>query len=422
MTAVAVAPEREIIVGESEDKMSALEQQVRHLAAASRDAIADTRTLKVVPFLPASYDAPLTDRVMIEAPGGLRLAIGEVAHDQFAEKLGIPKPYYQRMLASQPDLLADNMNRWLNVEPEQRLLRMVTPLNEEHGSRLSIMQAQMTLRGFLGKGYRPLDNAELVAAVLPEVRAKGAILSEFNLTETRLHAKFVTVERDVKDIVTEIGAKMGLTFEQARARHVIDQHEIVAMGVSIRNSEIGFASLDVSGTVRILKCLNYYIAEQQTKVRHVGGKRNGNGDDADLKFLSAQTQRLDNAAIFSRVTDTVKALLDENKQYEYAEKIQQAKATIIEPSIPTFEFIGRIGEQLQLTDGEAEVLKEEVVRSNMIEGGFTQFSLAQGVTALARQSTNYDRKVELERAGWQFIEQDATKLLAAGKAAAKKRN
>ena len=432
--ATAVAPfdtRDEIIVGESDDKARELEQRVTALARASRDAIADTRTLKIIPSTAIDIELPVEDRITIEAPGGLYLGVSGTAHDQFAEKLGIPKPYYQRMLASEPQLLATNMNVWLNAQPEKRLLRMIEPVDSidpREGFRLHEIGAKMRLRAFLGASYRPLDNAELIAAVLPTLREKGAYLKEFSLTDQRLHAKFLTTERDVKDIVREYAEKYGVTEEQARGHYKDPKtgkdiswvNEVVRMGVYLRNSETGFASLDVSGLVEVLKCLNAFVASAQTKVRHVGKKNQGAEDD--LSFLSAQTQRLDNAAIFSRVRDTVIAMLDEQAQVNHAKSLASAKATLIETDIPMFEFVGRLGEQLQLTDAESEVLKEEVVRSNIVEGGFTQFSLAQGVTAMARETKDYDRRVELERAGWTIIESDATKLLAAGKAATRRRN
>lgn len=413
------------VVEAGNDRASQLEAQVERIRAASKDAIAHTQTLTVVDTLSITEalapeqdgDAiPLGDRVTIMAPGGLKIAIADVAHDQFAEKLGIPKPYYQRMLATQPALLASNMNTWLKSEPEKRLLRMISPLDDSEAKRLAFTGAEYRLRAFLGAAYRPLDNAELVATVLPVMKEKGAYLADFSITDQRLHAKFLTVEKSVADIRDRVQRTNGALV----GAHQF-MNEIVRMGVYLRNSETGFASLDVAGLIEILKCLNGLIAPAQTKVRHVGSKKNGNGD-GELQFLSTQTQRLDNAAIFSRVKDTAIAALDENAQVNYAERIITAKATILSPEQPVFEFIGRLGENLQLTEGETDVLKEEVVRSNVIEGGFTQFSLSQGVTALARQTSDYDRRVELERAGWEIISNDSTRLLEAGRNSARRKN
>lgn len=407
MTSAVAAVSASEIIEVANDKARQLEQQVKLLAAASVDAIADTRTLRMVAPTNRSEgdNFPARDRVQFEVVKGgqgLGILISDMAHDQIAQKVDIDKKYYQRMLVNQPQLLCENVNTWLAAEPAKRMLRMMKGLTLVEAGEIASLGATYRLRAFLASSYRPLDNVQLVETVLPVMQEHGAYLSDFSLTDQRLHAKFLTFEREIKNFqAIEIG-------------------EIIRMGVYLRNSETGFASLDVSGTIEIKKCHNGLIAPAATRVRHVQSKRNGGEDELD--FLSAQTQRLDNAAIFSRVRDTAVAALDENAQSQYAARILSAKATIINPEAPMFEFIGRIGERFELTETEQEVLKEEVVRSNMIEGNFTQFSLSQGMTATARQLDNYDRRVELERAGWEIVSNDTKKLLEAGKQSAKRKN
>ncbi len=388
--------------GEATEKEYALERQAELIAAASIDATADTRTLRVV-AQPAS-DAPAFERVIIEVNGsGPRIAISDAAHDQFSEKLGIPKPYYRRMLNDQPGLLAVNMNRWLTDEPKSNLLRMLTPYTPDHEATLARTGAQYLLRAFLGASYRPLDNAQLLNSVIPAAREAGAWLSEFSLDEQRLHARFLTARRNTSEVSAV--------------------NEAVAVGFYIRNSETGFASLDVAGFMEILKCLNGMIGMAQTKVRHVGSRRTAE-ESGDLSYLSSQTQRLDNAAIFSRVTDTVKAALDDTRQKEMLAGIAGAKTDVLllTEATPRFEFIGNIAKNLVLNETETEVLREEVMRSTIEEGGLTRFAVAQGVTALARESTSFDRRVELERAGWTIISNDTSKLLAAGRVSTGRKN
>lgn len=424
------------IIDEATDNESQLERQVRTIGEASTDAVADTRTLRVVALPPS--ESRIEGNIVVEAPGGLKLAVAPIAHDQFAERLGIPKPYYQRMLGGQPGLLAVNMNLWLQQEHDRRLLRMIAPYNEDLTSLFQQIVEQggsdyaptYTIRAFLGASYRPLDNAELVNVLLPVMRERGAALSEFSLTEHRLHAKFLTVQRDVASIVEQYAEKYGVTVDQAK-RHYTDPktgkdiswvEEVVQQGVYVRNSETGFAALDVRGVFKVLKCLNDYIAEQSARVIHVGGKRGKNGEaENELSFLSAQTQRLENAAIFSRVRDTAVALLDEQAQLNRALAITAAKNEVLALPLPTFEFVGNVARTLDLTEAESAVLQEEVVKSQMVEGGLTRFTVSQGVTALARQTDNYDRRTELERAGWTILD-GSTKLLEAGKAAARRRN
>ena len=381
---------------QADEQVGRLEQQVKQIADASVDAIADTRTMRVVAVNPEIVGLQPFERVRIEVNGdGPRIAISEAAHNQIAEKLSIPKPYYQRMLLTQPGLLAVNINRWFQDEHNQNLLRMVMPFKEGMEETLHRTNASMILRAFLGASYRPLDNAQLVASVIPAARAAGAWLSNFQLDEQRLHARFIQFKRNTNEV-----SKLD---------------EPVSMGFYLRNSETGFASLDVAAFMEILKCFNGMIGQARTQVRHVGARKQAD-ESGDLSYLSAQTMRLDNAAIFSRVTDTVKAALDDTQQLAALRNIAAAKEEVImlPEKLPTFEFITNLGGTMGLNEREIEVLQEEAMRSRVEEGGFTKFSIAQGVTALARES-NGDRRAELERAGWNIITQDTQRLLAAGK-------
>jgi hypothetical protein len=190
------------------------------------------------------------------------------------------------------------------------------------------------------------------------------------------------------------------------------------MGFSIRNSETGFATMDVAGFIEILKCLNGMIVPAQVKARHVGGKRDV--DDTGFGWESEQTQRLDNATVFSRVRDAVIATLEEEAMGRNAAVVITAKQDVLALPAPMFEFIGRLGEDNGLLPAEIEVLREETHAATIQEGGTTRFAMAQGWTALGRRTENFDRRTEFERAGFQWLTDSTTKLLAAGVAKGRK--
>ena len=417
---------REKFVAEAEGTALALETRVREIKAASVDAKADTRTLTMVPITDV-LDATAVDlgalkpsqRVALTVPNqSLRLGIAENAHGQIAAKLDIPRKYYDRMLAEAPDLLATNVNRWFNQNADTRLVRILKPTTPEEATFMDSFDGFGTVRGFLSGKYRPLDNPELLASVLPIAAQHGAYLRDFSLDDQRLHARFATFERSAQSIVQAVAERYGLTEEQAKGHHRVGGKDItfvdemIRAGFSIRNSETGYATLDVAAFIEILKCLNGMIVPAQVKARHVGGKRDV--DETGFGWESEQTQRLDNAAVFSRVRDAVIATLDEQVMGQNAAKIISAKATVLELPEPLFEFIGRIGEKEQLTDAEVEVLREETHRAVIEEGATTRFAMAQGFTASAKQANTFDRRTEMERMGWAWLTDSTTKLLAAG--------
>ena len=79
------------------------------------------------------------------------------AHGQIADRVGIPKRYYDQMKAEAPALLADNVNHWFQETPERRMI--------------GTLDGQA--RAFLSDRYRRIDNEQIADAVLPVLVADG---------------------------------------------------------------------------------------------------------------------------------------------------------------------------------------------------------------------------------------------------------
>lgn len=403
--------------------LAALTARVATIKAAKVDAVANTRALRAI-ALAAGDNHPA--QVAFEG-GGLRMQIGDVAHAQLAERFKIRREYYDRMAAPEnAPLLAANLNWWMQHEPEDRLLRMLKPdaFAPEERAVLASAGCAVRLRGVLGKGYRTIDDADLVAAIVPTLVERGALLQEFSIDERRMHAAFYTQYRDINDVVREHAERNGLTFEQLVAQHgharvngrdIAMVNETIAHGVTIRHSEVGFASIGAAFVHKVLKCLNRMVADNSIAIRHVGGK-NGGGDE-DVRFLSDATQLMENAALLGRVQDTIAKELEPANAGDRAVKLLIGKVERVRrpTDTPLFEFVGNVGLNLGLTSDQTDALKEETTKAIMEEGAETRFAFVQGITAVARQMTDYDRRLEVERVGFQLLHDDAGALLKLGR-------
>jgi len=274
----------------------------------------------------------------------------------------------------------------------------------------------------LGKTYRMIDDADLVDAIVPTLINRGAKLAEFSIDERRLHAKFLTGARDVQAIKLAYAEKYHVDVAQVGRHLHIDGkdiswvNEMVATGVVIRHSEIGFASIGASFFTRIIKCLNDYTSESAVALRHVGGK-NGTADDGDVRLISGATQALEDAALLGRVEDAIQHALSDGEQAKHAIALIAGKTDVVErpKDEPLFEFVGALGTGLGLTQQETESLKEETLKATMEEGGETRFAFAQGLTAVAREMTDYDRRLAFEREGFALLEGEAGDLFKLAK-------
>lgn len=386
------AERNEQIIAQHESNVAKLGERVLAIKNAKLDAVANTRAMTATP-IEASDNAPAT--VVFDLPRGLRATIGDVAHEQLSYRLKIDLPYYRRMISEAPQLLAENLNWWLQNTPNDHLLRMLQAgpaLGEDETRRMHAYGARVKLRAVLGKSYRTIDDADLVASIMPELEQRGTLLQEFSIDDRRMHAKFVAP---------------AVTLERPRVRG-----EVVSRGIYIRHSEIGFASLTASTFMLILKCVNGMVGEDAISIRHVG-KRREVGDVDDMRMLSDSTQIMENAALLGRVRDAIGNALAPETIAAQGEKLLTAKETVIERSdeLPLFEFVGNLGASLGLNETNIEQLKEETVKSIQVEGAETHFAFVQGITAVARQMTNYDARTDLEHAGFQLLNDDPSKLL-----------
>lgn len=96
-----------------------LAQELLDQQESKRDFHARTKTLNMLPT--GQFRLETTDEEIIMPATGY-------AHGQMASKLSIPKNYYDRMLNNSPQLLAENVNHWLDKSDDTSLVRSLRGL------------------------------------------------------------------------------------------------------------------------------------------------------------------------------------------------------------------------------------------------------------------------------------------------------
>lgn len=182
-----------------------------------KDLIADTRSLT------ANTEKGKTIITVNTGTDLLDYQVTEIAHRQIAERLNIPFKYYERMRTDFPMLLDANINGWLKLKSEKRMLRTLDG----------------NLRAFLSNRYRRLDNLELVDHILPVIaQMKNCTIASCDITETHLYLK--VINKSMKAEITK--------------------GDIVQAGFVVSNSEIGLGALKVEPLVYRLVCKNGMIS------------------------------------------------------------------------------------------------------------------------------------------------------------------
>lgn len=130
-----------------------LAQKIEANKELKQDYIAPTKALSV--------EIQSDNTPVLVVPHQGTFPIRPIAHGQIGTHLDIPKKYYDRMLAEQPALLADNINTWLkNTKADDK--RMVRTLGGD-------------ARAFLSNRYNRIENEEIAEVALPIIMANPAM-------------------------------------------------------------------------------------------------------------------------------------------------------------------------------------------------------------------------------------------------------
>ena len=297
-------------------------------------------------------------------PGNIREAFGttELFHSQLATALGIPSKYYGMMKSKKPELLAENVNSWLNDRPQSYMVRSM-----DYG------QGRVA-RALLSARYRRIDNLEVATAVLPLFAGNPDIeIMSQEVTENRLYLKVVN-HRIEKACVGDI----------------------VQAGVMISNSEVGLGAVSVKPLIYTLACTNGMVVDSMGERKtHVG--RAVKALEDDLQAYSDETMQAEDRAFLLKLRDATMAAIDEARFGMVVKKLEDSHDA---------KITGRIQDVVELT-GKAYDLnqtEQDGILDYLIRGGdLSLYGLGNAITRESQDVESYDRATALEGIGWRVV-------------------
>lgn len=342
-----------------------------HRQLATRvDYVADTRRMG---FTYEAATDPFYVLTIDDADGVGELGdfpVNQHAHEQIGAHLAIPRKFYERLQASHPDLLENNVVSLFQREPARRMVRTLDG----------------NARAFLSDVYRRLDNFELLdRAVLPALAENGDGMQVFScgLTDRRLYLKVVFPE----------------------LRLTVKDGDELSPGIAISNSETGEGGLNVEPFVYRWLCTNGMIVGLQyadgfgMRRRHVG--RRIEESDVAAGIYRDETMRLDDEAFFAMAHDLVRSAGNAIRFEAIVSRMRTATETEV-PGDPVAAV-----EVLAQRHAFTELEKGSVMR-HLIQGGdLTAWGYVNAITRTAEDVESYDRATELERLGGVLLEQPA---------------
>jgi hypothetical protein len=279
----------------------------------------------------------------------------DVAHEQLASWLRIPKPYYDLLRAEAPRLYFDTVRYWLANQERKYLLRTLGT----------------DLRAVLSTRYRPLDNDALAAAVLPVLEERGFAIESSEVTDSRLYIKAVT----------------------PRIEGEVRPGDVVRMGVTISNSEVGAGALRIDPLLFFLACTNgLVVAASRLRKFHVG--RDAGDIESAREFFRDETREADDVAFWMKVQDALRVVLAPEHFQQQLEKLRGATRDAI--SAPPEKVIEVTAKRFRLTEEERGSVLRHFFRGHNGQDEPTRYGLAQAISRASQDVPHYERATELE--------------------------
>jgi hypothetical protein len=283
----------------------------------------------------------------------------DLFHRQIGSALNIPAKYYDLMQREKPDLLAANVNAWMNARDVNYMVRTL-----DYGS------GQMA-RALLSDRYRRIDNLEIAMAVLPLFMGDEQYeVASCAVTENRMYIKIVFHLK----------------------RYEVVPGDWVEFGVIISNSEVGLGAVVIRPFLNRLVCTNGMVCNDFGERRHHVGRQAKAVEDS-FNLYSDEAIQAEDKAFLLKLQDVAKATLDESRYPLIVSRLQEGA---------TMPITGKIPEVVELTAKEYgfNQTEQESILDFLIRGGdMSLYGLSNAVTRASQELESYDRATELESIG-----------------------
>lgn len=287
------------------------------------------------------------------------LDINPIAHRQIGTHLSIPAKYYTKMLEEYPQLLADNVNAWLERSDAQRMLRVLDG----------------KARALLSNRYLRMDHFPIAQAVVPVIGEVPEVRFEScQITDNRMYIKIVNPLLEAE----------------------VAPGDVVQGGLMISNSEVGLGSVSVQPLIyRVQSQTGIFVNDSGIKRNHVGRT---NFAELHFQLDGTDSSAVDDNAFLQTIQGSVRSASDEERFQQVVGMMRRAReAHINTDDIPG--VLKQTGKSFGITESE----QTGVMAHLMANRDMTQYGLANAVSRHSQELESYDRATDLEGIGYSIM-------------------
>lgn len=360
-------------------------------------------------------EARLSESGVTPAVGRFRPT--RVFDEGLAEKLDIPVAFLRRQRERRPDLYDLIVNGLLHGKAVRKTDGKVEVIYPPDSRKFLLRLfrgdagGEGVARAFLSDSYKPIDNLDILTAILSVVRDCGVQVevAKADLTDRRMYVDLLAPQiAELAPVLLDgyrnpfadpriDGRRRGAGRPDGELGHwrQVAQREgmgydpgtepVVFAGMRISNSEVGGGAFSIVPRLIVQVCRNGLTINQDV-IRHVhlGAKL-----DQGLIQWSAATERKQLELIMAKTRDAVRAFLTPGYLASRLERIEAAAAAPVDDPDTAIEVVGK---SCGFTKAETKAVLDFFIRGGQMTAG----GVANAVTAFSQTVADADRAHELD--------------------------
>ena len=345
------------------ESVEALFNRANKLASLKRDYVADVRKSCMYYYGEDEFGLTLGEES--------NYRVNDNALSQMAAWAHMPMSYVNFMRNNgHHQLVVDNFNQWFerpdHVNSTRRLYRGMVGEFSDLG----------VWRSFHSDKFQRIDHEHILEDLLPALeeleREFGELkIASCDITDNKMYLKVIFPDTEA----TVVG-------------------DVVRMGLSIGNSEVGKSTAFIKPLLYILRCTNGMVSPHRgIKKRHVGSAIEGDGE---ITF-EEDTIEANLKAIKLQLRDSMNSVMQSFKDGTFIEEIKKAsEGTPVKQPMKAVEATAKL---YGLTEKERETATISFARL----GKYNKWGMMNAITDVANTSESYDRASELEVFGGKIL-------------------
>ena len=322
--------------------------------------------------------------IVLEGQGGVPtkvFEVNDVASGQIATSAGLDTRTARRLQKDYPRPYAKLINEIHENEPKKKMIRVHNYSSSDFGSHTFGKDGEA--RAVVSEKFKTFDNINLLQSTLPPLMESNADWKVVNGDVTDKHLYLQLRSQNIEGA----GANV---------------RDVMASGIGISNSEVGFGSVAVYQMVWTLACLNGMETTNKTRKSHITSAQ---GDSDTWGLLTNEAKDADNKALELQVRDLTKAYASREMFDEVIEKMRKASENTINGTAQ--EAVENLGKVIQLTKKETSNVLDGLM-ATIGQAGYagekvSQATMVNAVTAVSHMS-NIDNRSDWQRRGSQVLD------------------